>query len=88
MKMPRKDYKKYFARDREGNYAGTEPEREWSREELDRDFGQYQDMPLRSVPGAQEFGEGANQEAAVGRSMSAGQGGGPVGVRAAGVCLV
>lgn len=58
MKMPRKDYKKHFARDRDGNYAGTEPEREWTQEQLDADFGPYQDMPLRSIPGSNEYGEG------------------------------
>ena len=58
--MPRKDYKKYFARGRDGNYAGTEPEREWSDEDLQRMFGQFQDMALRSIPGGQEYGEGAS----------------------------
>ena len=56
--MPRRDYKRYFARDRSGNYAGTEPEREWSQEQLDAAFGEYQDMPLRSIPGCSEYGEG------------------------------
>ena len=58
MKMPRKDYKKHFARDKDGKYIGTEPEREWSEEDLQREFGQYQDMALRSIPGHNEFGEG------------------------------
>jgi hypothetical protein len=58
IKMPRKDYKRYFARDRQGNYAGTEPEREWSQEQLDEAFGEFQDMPLRSIPGFSEYGEG------------------------------
>jgi len=58
IKMPRRDYKRYFARDRNGNYAGTEPEREWSQEQLDAAFGEYQDMPLRSIPGCSEYGEG------------------------------
>ena len=57
--MPRRDYKRYFARDRNGNYAGTEPEREWDADELQRTFGMYQDMELRSIPGGSEFGEGA-----------------------------
>ena len=55
--MPRLAYKKHFARDRDGNYAGTEPEKEWSREDLDREFGEFQDMPLRSIPGGSEYGE-------------------------------
>lgn len=58
IKLPRKDYKKYFARDKEGKYVGTEPEREWTSEELEEQFGIYQDMPLRSIPGANEYGEG------------------------------
>jgi len=58
IKMPRRDYKAYFARDRDGNYAGTEvPEKEWSEEDLKRCYGCYQDMPLRTIPGGQEFGE-------------------------------
>lgn len=56
--MPRRDYKKFFAKDRDGRYVGTEPEREWTREDLEREFGCYQDMPLRSIPGGQEYGEG------------------------------
>jgi hypothetical protein len=60
LKMPRKDYKKYFARDRDGNYAGTEPEKEWSEAELQIRFGEFQDMLLRTIPGGQEFGEGSH----------------------------
>lgn len=53
LKLPRGDYKRWFARDKDGNYAGTEvPEREWTLEELMEAFGKYQGMPLRSVPGA------------------------------------
>lgn len=69
--MPRRDYKKYFARDRDGNYAGTEPEREWDDADLQREFGMYQDMALRSVPGASEYGEGDRRgSAATGRAGS------------------
>lgn len=58
MKMPRREYKKFFARDREGRYVGTEvPERQWSLEELEERYAKFQELPLRSVPGAQEFGE-------------------------------
>jgi len=33
--VSRRDYKRYFARDRKGRYIGTEqPEREWDEEEL------------------------------------------------------
>lgn len=49
IKMPRGEYKKYFQRDREGNYAGTEPEREWEEEDLMREYGVYQAMPLHSI---------------------------------------
>lgn len=58
IKMPRGDYKRYFARDKNGNYAGTEPEREWSDLDLKERFGEFQDMPLRSIPGHSEYGEG------------------------------
>ena len=89
MKMPRGDYKKYFARDKEGNYAGTEPEKEWSKEDLDAAFGQYQDMRLRSIPGGNEFGDGLDIPAgrsgsgsfgSPGRGPSGGPSGGPNGV--------
>lgn len=40
--MPRREYKKYFAKDKEGRYIGTEPQRQWTEEELDDEFGQYQ----------------------------------------------
>ena len=61
--MPRRDYKRYFARDKDGNYVGTEPEREWSEQDLERQFGVYQDMALRSIPGCSEYGEGDNKGA-------------------------
>lgn len=50
VKMPRGEYKRYFARDREGNYAGTEPEKGWDEEELIERYGPYQELPLHSVP--------------------------------------
>lgn len=40
--MPRREYKKYFAKDGNGKYIGTEPQREWTAEELEDEFGQYQ----------------------------------------------
>ncbi|KAK5166275.1 uncharacterized protein LTR77_008536 [Saxophila tyrrhenica] len=64
LKMPRRDYKKYFARDRDGNYAGTAPEVEWSYEDLQWRFGVYQEMPLRTIPGGQEYGEGGSSDEA------------------------
>ena len=67
--MPRRDYKRYFARDRLGNYAGTEPEREWDEADLQREFGMYQDMLLRSVPGFSEYGEG-DRRSSVARNES------------------
>ncbi|KAF2716919.1 hypothetical protein K431DRAFT_277948 [Polychaeton citri CBS 116435] len=46
LKMPRREYKRYFVRDNSGNYAGTEPQREWNEDELEREFGMYQHMRL------------------------------------------
>lgn len=40
--MPRGDCLRYFAKDKDGDYAGTEPERTWTNEELDLAFGMYQ----------------------------------------------
>lgn len=42
VRMPRRDYKKFFAKDKDGKYIGTEPQREWTMEELEDEFGQYQ----------------------------------------------
>jgi len=49
IKMPRRDHKRYFARDKLGNYAGTEPERQWDMTDVMREFGSYQDLPLHSI---------------------------------------
>ncbi|ELR10554.1 hypothetical protein VC83_00203 [Pseudogymnoascus destructans] len=42
VRMPRCEYKKFFAKDKDGNYIGTEAEREWMEEKLEDEFGQYQ----------------------------------------------
>ena len=39
--MPRRDYLKWFARDLEGKYIGTEPYKKWEEEELEETFKQY-----------------------------------------------
>ena len=39
--MPRRDYLKYFARDLEGKYIGSEPYKRWEQEELEETFKQY-----------------------------------------------
>jgi len=39
--MPRREYKKFFARGLKGEYIGSEPERRWSESELDEMFGMY-----------------------------------------------
>lgn len=39
--MPRRDYLKYFAKDYDGTYTGTEPQRTWTEEELEQTFGKY-----------------------------------------------
>lgn len=47
--MPRGEYKRYFARDKDGNYAGTEPEKHWDEQELMKVYGEYQSVPLHSI---------------------------------------
>jgi hypothetical protein len=48
--MPRREYFKHFAYDGHGTYIGTEAQRSWSKEELDRKFGGYRDsQPKRWV---------------------------------------
>jgi hypothetical protein len=39
--MPRREYLKYFAKDYDGRYIGTEPERGWTEGELEAEFGRY-----------------------------------------------
>jgi hypothetical protein len=39
--MPRREYKKFFARGLEAEYIGSEPERRWTETELDEMFGMY-----------------------------------------------
>ena len=43
--MPRAEYIRRFARDKQNKYIGTEPERAWSAAELEEEFGQYQQAP-------------------------------------------
>lgn len=75
IKMPRRDYKRLFVRDKDGNYVGSEPEREWSREDLEREYGEYQHLPLTTLPNAQFFGEwGAVPLTVVGESLGPGVG--------------
>jgi hypothetical protein len=45
--MPRGEYLKYFAR-ADGVYSGTEPERQWTEEELEEKYGKYKN--LRHAP--------------------------------------
>jgi hypothetical protein len=51
VKMPRGEYARFFKHDAQGNYVGTEPEREWGEEEIMAKYGQYQHLSLRSVVG-------------------------------------
>ena len=39
--MPRRDYLKYFAKDENGNYIGSEPYRRWTEGELEEQFAKY-----------------------------------------------
>jgi hypothetical protein len=41
--MPRREYMKYFAKDDEGVYVGSEAQRVWTDEALDEMFGVYQE---------------------------------------------
>jgi len=49
VKMPRGDYQRHFRHDKDGNYSGTEPEREWSEDEIKGRYDQYRDVPLRHI---------------------------------------
>jgi hypothetical protein len=42
--MPREEYLKHFAKDKDGNYSGTEPERTWTDAELNKAFEMYQPL--------------------------------------------
>lgn len=50
--MPREEYLKYFAMDKDGNYSGTEPGRTWTDAELNEAFGMYQ-PPAEGKSGGQ-----------------------------------
>ena len=39
--MPRAEYLKHFAKDYDGKYIGTEPQREWTEEELEESYSKY-----------------------------------------------
>ena len=45
--MPRRDYLKWFARDLEGKYIGTEPYRKWGEDELETAFKQYKPVMVK-----------------------------------------
>lgn len=45
--MPRGEYLKHFAKDDDGNYIGTMPQKEWTEDELDEKFGIFRPLPLR-----------------------------------------
>lgn len=45
VKMPRREYQRYFARNEANEYVGTEPERTWTKQDLEEMFGQYQNLP-------------------------------------------
>jgi hypothetical protein len=39
--MPRAEYLKHFAKDYDGQYIGTEPQKDWTAEELEEKYGKY-----------------------------------------------
>jgi hypothetical protein len=45
--MPRREYLKYFARDLEGKYIGTEPYKKWEEDELEETFKQYKPVVVK-----------------------------------------
>ncbi|KAK4893156.1 hypothetical protein LTR27_008496 [Elasticomyces elasticus] len=49
VRMPRSEYKRHFARDGLRQYVGTEPEQQWTEEDLKLEFGQYECTPLRAM---------------------------------------
>lgn len=50
VRMPRRDYLKHFAQKANKENKGTVSQRRWTEEELDAEFGIYQDVePLKWV---------------------------------------
>lgn len=39
--MPRREYLKFFAKDENGQYIGSEPQKKWTEEELEAEFAKY-----------------------------------------------
>ncbi len=50
--MPRRDYLRFFARNRDNVYVGTEPERVWTEEELEERWGRFR--PIGGSKGRKE----------------------------------
>lgn len=46
--MPRSEYSRFFRRDANWRYMGTEPERQWTDADLKAEFGSYQDSAWQS----------------------------------------
>jgi len=49
--MPRREYLRYFARGLKGEYTGREPLKQWTEEELEETFKEYQPLPKKKVFG-------------------------------------
>ncbi|KAG4429478.1 hypothetical protein IFR05_015041 [Cadophora sp. M221] len=45
IRMPRSEYLRSFARDKNNEYVGTDPERRWTEQDLEEEFGVYQGLP-------------------------------------------
>jgi hypothetical protein len=57
--MPQSEYNKYFAKDKAGNYIGTEPQREWTEAELDERYGKYKStLPMAPMRVGSAWKEG------------------------------
>jgi hypothetical protein len=48
MFMPEGDRKKWFAKDKEGNYVGSEPHKQWTETELEERWGKYRPEKSKS----------------------------------------
>jgi hypothetical protein len=57
--MPQSEYAKYFAKEKAGNYIGTEPQREWTEAELDERYGKYKSsLPNAPMRGGSALNDG------------------------------
>ncbi|KAK6420687.1 hypothetical protein LTR95_016920 [Oleoguttula sp. CCFEE 5521] len=66
VKMPRGEYLRHHRHDHEGKYVGTEPQKDWTEEEVEERYAQYQEMRLTNSFRGTAIGAGVGGQFGVG----------------------